>query len=136
MSPTSSTGASRQPRDVHVHEVGVTQVDLGGAARPLDDDHVVRGAQPREALGHERRELGLARAVLAEAHAPDRSAADDELRAVVRLWLQQYRVHVRGGIRARRLGLGGLGPADLAAVGGDGGVQRHVLRLERRHPEP
>ena len=40
------------------------------------------------------------------------------------------------GSDARGLGLRGLGPADLAAVGGDGGVERHVLRLERRHPEP
>ena len=28
-----------------------------------------------------------------------------------------------------------LGAADLAAVGGDGGVVRHVLRLERRDPQ-
>ena len=32
-------------------------------------------------------------------------------------------------------GLQGLGAADLAAVGGDGGVVRHVLRLERAHAE-
>ena len=51
------------------------------------------------------------------------------------LRLQEHRVHVHGGRDARRPGLEGLGAADLAAVGRDGGVVRHVLRLERPHPE-
>ncbi len=125
----------RQPGDVHVHEVGVAQVDLGRAPRALDDDHVVRRPQARQALGHDRRQLRLTRAVLAEAHAGDGPTADDELRAVVRLGLQEDRVHLHRRLDARGLRLRGLSPADLAAVGGDRGVERHVLRLERRHPE-
>ena len=39
------------------------------------------------------------------------------------------------GRGARGLGLRELGAADLAAVGGDGGVERHVLRLEGRHAQ-
>jgi hypothetical protein len=34
---------------------------------------------------------------------------------------------------AAGLGLHRLGPADLATIDGDRAVQRHVLRLERRH---
>src|SRR5262249_32770152 len=39
-------------------------------------------------------------------------------------------VHVDVRAGARGLGLGVLGAADLAAVGRDGGVERHVLRFE------
>ena len=38
------------------------------------------------------------------------------------------------GAHARRAGLQRLGAADLAAILGDGGVVRHVLRLERARP--
>ena len=38
---------------------------------------------------------------------------------------------MNGGRYARRSGLQGLRPPDLAAVGGDGRVVRHVLRFER-----
>jgi hypothetical protein len=61
------------------------------------------------------------------------AAEDDDLRAVVALGLEQDRVHVHGRRDARRLGLRGLRPPDLAAVGRDRGVQRHVLGLEGRH---
>src|SRR5258708_4079112 len=52
---------------------------------------------------------------------------------MVRLRLQQDRIHIHGGLDAGRLGLRRLGPPDLSAVNGDARVQRHVLRLERRH---
>jgi hypothetical protein len=42
---------------------------------------------------------------------------------------------VHAGRHAGSAGLQGLGAADLAAVGGDGGVVRHVLRLERTHAQ-
>ncbi len=44
--------------------------------------------------------------------------------------LEQDRVHVDRGRAAGGEGLEGLGAADLAAVGGDGGVVGHILRLE------
>ena len=40
-----------------------------------------------------------------------------------------------GGRDARGPRLQRLGAADLAAIGGDGGIVRHVLRLERRDPQ-
>ncbi len=62
-----------------------------------------------------------------------RAAMDDHLGADVGVRLEQHRVHV--GVRRQPTGLGldRLGAADLAAVGGDRAVQRHVLRLERHH---
>ena len=64
---------------------------------------------------------------------PAALALHDDLRAGVGLRLQQHRVHVHAGRHPRRPRLHGLGAADLAAVDRDGGIVRHVLRLERRN---
>jgi antitoxin CptB len=58
-----------------------------------------------------------------------------QLGADIALRLQQHRVHVDGRRGAAGHGLQRLGAADLAAVGGDGGVVGHVLRLERPHDQ-
>ena len=58
------------------------------------------------------------------------AALDDDLGAGVALGLEEHRVHVDGRGDAGGAGLQRLGAADLAAVGGDGGVVGHVLRLE------
>ena len=55
---------------------------------------------------------------------------------VVVLGLQQHRVHRGHRLAARGAGLQRLRAADLAAIGGDGGVVAHVLRLERRDAQP
>src|SRR3546814_17803235 len=61
---------------------------------------------------------------------------NDELRRSVRLRLQQDGVHV--GVRLRAAGqcLQCLRPTDLAAVGGDRGVVRLILRLEGQDRQP
>jgi hypothetical protein len=69
------------------------------------------------------------------AHVTHRLAVDDELRDIVGLGLEQQRVHVNVGLLPRPGRLHGGGPRDLAAIGRDVRVQRHVLRLERRHPK-
>ncbi|MCY1173601.1 hypothetical protein D9M73_137670 [compost metagenome] len=66
-------------------------------------------------------------------HAGDRAAVDDDLSAGVAIGLEQHRVHVGVRRQSSGLGLNRLSPADLAAVGGHGTVERHVLRLERHH---
>ena len=66
----------------------------------------------------------------------DDAALHDHLRADLALGLQQHRVHVHAGRHACRPRLQRLRAADLAAIGRDGGVVRHVLRLERPHLEP
>ena len=58
------------------------------------------------------------------------AALDDDLGAGLALGLEEDGVHVDGRGDAGGAGLEGLGAADLAAVGGDGGVVGHVLRLE------
>ncbi len=118
------------PGHEHVHEIAVLEVDLGGAARPLDDHQVARSTKPVERLADDLAELGFVRVVVHGAEAPDRLAEDDDLRPRVALGLEQNRVHVDGGHHARGLRLHGLGAPDLEAVGSDGRIEGHVLRLE------
>ena len=117
----------------HVGDVGIAQVDLGRAARALADDHVVGVPQPGQAV---ERDLAQPRRVGAVA---DRVgfglgvAEYDDLAAPVTARLEQDRVHVGGRLDARRGRLHRLSPADFGPVQGHERVQRHVLRLERRH---
>ena len=117
----------------HVGDVGFPQVDLGRAARTLADDHVVGVPQPVQAV---QRDLAQPRRVRAVAHRVGLGlgvAEHHDLAAPVAARLEQHRVHVGDRLDARRGGLHGLRAADLGAVHRDERVQRHVLRLERRH---
>ena len=60
-------------------------------------------------------------------------AVDDDLRRLVGRRLEQHRVEI--GVRRQPGGqcLQGLRAADLAAVDRHRRIERHVLRLERRH---
>jgi hypothetical protein len=123
-------------REAHVGDVARAQVDFGRAARAFDDDEVAAGGQPFEAVEHVDQQPV---ATLAPARGGERAAhlaADDELRRAVALRLEQDRVHVDAGRDAAGDRLGRLRAADLATVGGDGGVVRHVLRLERSDRQP
>src|SRR4029450_2553185 len=100
----------------HVDDVAVAQVDLGRAARALDDHEIPLPAKARETLGHDREQLGLHPLVLAPRDARDRPAAYDDLRPVARLGLQEDRVHVDDRLDARGGGLRRLSPTDLAAL--------------------
>ena len=82
------------------------------------------------------RSSSLRAVVLAGRHGADRAAQHDHLRPRVALRLEQDRVHVDVVGDAGRLGLHRLGPPDLAALRRDEGVERHVLRLERRDAQP
>ena len=79
--------------------------------------------------------VGFSRLVFARPRVAHDLALHDDLGADVALRLQQHRVHVHAGGHAGGPRLQRLGAADLAAVGRDGSVVRHVLRLERPHPE-
>ena len=122
--------------EAHVGDVAGAEVDLGRAAGALDEDDVGIGDDAGEALHHPRQELGLPRPVFRRPHGAGALAVDDHLGAGIALRLEQHRVHMDRRRPPRRPRLKRLGPADLAAVGGDRGVVRHVLRLERCHLEP
>ena len=89
-------------------------------------------AQPFEALEDGGQKLWLQRAVLPGLGRGQPPALNDHLRADIGLRLEQDRVHVGVRIKLRGQSLQGLRTADLAAIGCDGRVVRHVLGLERR----
>ena len=119
-------GRARESRHAHVGEIEL-EVDLRGAAGALDDDEIVRAAQPLEALDDHGPERRRQASIAAPVEAGDGAAAHDDLRALVGLRLQQDRIHVDRGLDTGGGRLHGLRPADLAAVRGHGGVERHVL---------
>ncbi len=117
----------------HVGQVGLAQVDLGGAAGALADHHVVAPAQLVEAGQHLLAQGGFELPVVQRAGLGVGPAVQQDVRAPVAARLEQHRVHQHAGLDAAGLGLQGLGAADLAAVGGHRGVVGHVLGLERRY---
>ncbi len=128
-------GAAGRPRKPHVGDVAFAQVDLGRAARALDQNKVGLGLHALEAVEHGGHEFRLERLVLAGLRIADDAALHHDLRADLALRLQQHRVHVHGRRNATCARLKRLRAADLAAVRRDRRIVRHVLRLERPHDE-
>ena len=122
--------------EAHVGDVLGAQVDLGGGAGTLDEDHLVLLGQAMEGVQHRHPGLGLVALVVAGVHGGDGATLDDDLGAGVRIGLEQHRIHVGVGLEAAGQGLGRLGAADLATVDGDGAVEGHVLGLEGGDPYP
>ena len=111
------------------------QIDLRRRAGALDQHEVGLGREVSEAFEHRAQQLGLHRLVLARLGVAQDLALHDDLRADLALGLQQHRIHVHAGRHPRGARLQRLGAADLAAVGRDGGIVRHVLRLEGPHAQ-
>ncbi len=123
------------PGEAHIGDVARPQVHLGGRARALDEDQIGLRGEAREAVEDGRHQPGLPGLVVARLHGGDHPPLHHHLGADLALRLQQHRVHVDRGRHPGGPGLQRLRAADLAAVRGDGGVVRHVLRLERAHPQ-
>jgi hypothetical protein len=121
--------------EAHVGDVAVAQVDFRRAARPFHHDEIVGLLQPREGFQHLAQQARLVAVVIPRLQVADGVALDDDLGAGIAVGLEQHRVHVAVRREAAGLRLHRLGAADFAAVHGHGAVERHVLRLERRHTE-
>ncbi len=120
-------------RKSHIGDVAGAQIDLRRAAGALDQHDIGVAGEMRKALQHGRQQRRFLVQIVFRAQRAPALALHDDLRAGVALRLQQHRVHVHAGRHPRRPRLHRLGPADLAAFDRDGGIVRHVLRLERRH---
>ena len=121
-------------RHGEVDKVYVAKVQLRDAAGALHDDGVVTRSQSVESGMHLSLQFGAAfasevgRGVLVAR----RTTVQDDLRGAVARRLEQERIHVRMAGHASGFGLHRLRAAQFETVGGDEGVQRHVLRLEGR----
>ena len=119
--------------EAHVGDVAVAQVDLGRTACALDQHHLILAPEARIGFEHRSHRAGLVVVIGARIHVGAHLAVDDDLRAGVGARLEQDRIHVGVRREAGSLRLKRLGAADLAAVGRDCAVERHVLRFERHH---
>ncbi len=126
----------RRAREAHIGDVAAAQIDLGRAPRALDHDDIGLRAQAPIAGEHVVEQTGTPLAPVRRSQRPAHLPVDDQLRGAVALRLEQHRVHVDMRRDARGERLRRLRAADLAAIGSDRGVVRHVLRLERAHDEP
>ena len=132
--PHQEHGGVGQLRHAHVHDVVLLEVDLRGAARALQHDDVEFLLQAAVGLHDVGDEFQLALIVVLGPDVAQHLAVDDDLAAHVGGGLQQDGVHAHIGGDARRLRLHHLGPAHLPAVGGDEGIEGHILALEGGHP--
>ena len=116
----------------HVHEIVLLEVNFGGTARALNDDHVVLRRKRFVCSHHVRQKFALFCVILHRAHVAAHLPVDDDLTADVGSWFQKDRVHAHIGLDAAGLRLHNLRPAHFAAVFCDEGIERHVLALEGR----
>ncbi len=134
--PDEENGSAGQARHRHVGDVPIHQVGLGRIAGALDQDEVGLGGEPLVAFPDGGPEPpGHRVVVLGTGHSHDLSQ-HDHLAPLIRLGLEEDRIHLDPRLDPRRLGLHGLGPSHLAAVPSHIGVERHVLRLEGDDPQP
>ena len=124
------------PGEAHVGNIASPQVDLGRAARPLDDDQLVRRHEPAEAVQDGAHQALASGRVVRRVQCADRPAVDYDLRAPVGVRFQQHRIEI--GVRRQpgRPSLYSLGTANLSAVGTRGRVIGHVLGFEGRNAQP
>ena len=119
--------------EAHVSDVALAQIDLGRAARAFDEHEIGLALEVRKTVEHRAHQLRLERLIFSRASGADDAALDHDLRADLALRLQEHGIHMDARRNPAGQRLQGLRPPDLAAVVGDRGVVRHVLRLERPH---
>jgi hypothetical protein len=84
-------------REAHIGNVVGAEIDLRRAAGTLGEHNISVSLQPREAVQHERHQLGLGLLELGGRSAPIDLAPHYDLRADIALWLEQHRVHMDRG---------------------------------------
>ena len=122
-----------EPGEAHVHDVVGLQVDLGGAAGPLDDDDVHILGQAVVGGEDVRDERFFHLEVGGGGHLAPHLAVHDDLTSHIAAGLEEDGVHPDIRLDAGCLGLHHLRPAHFKPVAGDEAVQRHVLALEGGH---
>ena len=124
-------GHAARAGEPEIGDVVSSQVDLGHGARAFDEHEIRLTAQTREAIEHGSHELRFQFLILGGLRAANHAALHHNLRPDLTLRLQQNGVHMDAWRDPGGASLESLRPSDLAAIGGDGRVVRHVLRLER-----
>ena len=127
-------GASARSAMVRLTRSFFLRFRCHGTARPFQDDQVIIGRQRGRTPSHYAPGGVCAR----NTHGPpvpDRPTVHDHLGAHLAAGFKQDRIHIHMGRHARGLGLDDLSPTHFAALGGDEGIEGHVLGLEGGHPD-
>jgi hypothetical protein len=123
-----------QLRHAHIHDVALFQIDLGRRTGALEHDDIVLRGQDAITLFHDRQQLGHANfLIVARIELAPHLPAHHNLRRGVAAGLDENRVHMHGRRNSAGFGLQRLRASNLVAVGRGRRIQRHILRLERRH---
>ena len=101
------------PRDSHVHDVGRSEIDLGRASRPFDDDEIGLCCE-----GFVRADRRIPKKLVPPAVIlPDKLSVrfphQDDLRSEIAFGLEEDGIHLDPWFGARRNGLKILRPADF-----------------------
>ena len=118
----------------HVGDIAVAQIDLRRRPRPLDHHALILRRQPRPGFQHRPHRPRLVLVVSLGIEVEGHLAVDDNLRLPVRRRLEQHRIEIGMWRQTTSHLQQSLRPPDLAPIHRHGRIQRHVLRLERRHP--
>mmetsp|Transcript_23932 Transcript_23932/g.43597 ORF Transcript_23932/g.43597 Transcript_23932/m.43597 type:complete len:215 (-) Transcript_23932:1-645(-) len=119
----------RGPRKAHIGNVPGAQVHLRRTARALDQNQIMFRFQPVKAVQNSLHQPRLHLCIVPRLHGGDTLTLHHNLRAHIRLRLQQNRVHISMRVQPTGHGLQRLRPPNLAPVRGHGGIVGHILRL-------
>jgi hypothetical protein len=116
----------------HVDDVVLAKIDFGRRSGAFEHHQIVGFGQLAVAFEHLGEEVFHAALMIVEGGdlSPD-AAQQNDLRGAISARFDQHRVHFSARNDSAGFRLQGLGAADLAAVGRGGGIERHVLGLER-----
>ena len=115
----------------HVDKIVLFDVDFRRAACTLDADDIEFGSQRIKRLLYLRAQGMLHCIIFAGLHGTDCFAVDNNLGTAVAGRLQQNRIHQYAGFNVGCFSLHNLRTSHFRTLGGDKGIQRHVLGFER-----
>ena len=117
----------------HVDKIVLFDVDFRRAACTLDADNIELGSQRIKRLLYLRTQSMLHCIIFAGLHGTDCLTVDNNLGTAVAGRLQQNRIHQYAGLNVGCFSLHNLCASHFRTLGGDKGIQRHVLGFERCH---
>ena len=115
----------------HVDKIVLFDVDFRRAACTLDADDIEFGSQRIKRLLYLRTQSMLHCIIFAGLHGTYCFAVDNNLGTAVAGRLQQNRIHQYAGFDVGCFSLHNLRTSHFRTLGGDKGIQRHVLGFER-----
>ncbi len=123
-----------QLRQPHVDDIIPFQIDLRRTAGSLDDDNIILLLQLSVGFQNLRNQFVSVPEIIGRFHICPNLSHHDHLRTHIGGRLKKNRIHQHRRLHAAGLRLHRLGPSHFQSLLRHAGIQRHILRFERRHP--